>query len=86
VPDAPAIAAATPVSWKVGLPDTPSPFVTLKPKPEVESVLAATVVPLVLEIMPVEAVSRLPEAPFKFRRRYDCEPPSVMDKPVLADK
>jgi hypothetical protein len=57
------------VSWKVGLPETPSPFVTLKPKPEVESVLEATVAPEVLAIMPVEADSRLPEDPFRFKRR-----------------
>ena len=69
VPEAAAIAAAIPVSWKVGLAETPSPFVTLNPKPEVDSVLEATVVPEVLAIMPVEADSRLPEAPLRLRRR-----------------
>jgi hypothetical protein len=56
-----------PVNSNRGFPATPLPFVILSPEPTVK-VLAATVLELVLAIMPVRAASRLPEAPFRVSR------------------
>jgi hypothetical protein len=48
----------------VGLPDTPLPSAMLKPLPEAVKVRESTEPPD-LTIIPFDAVSRLPETPFK---------------------
>ena len=68
VPPKLAIAAAKPVKANVGLPATPLPSETDRPAPDVERVLAVTVVDVFFTTMPVEAVSRLPEVPFRVSR------------------
>jgi hypothetical protein len=51
-----------PVSENVGLPETAFPSVTERPFPDVWSVRATTEEAVSFAIMPVEALSRLPEA------------------------
>jgi hypothetical protein len=85
VPVAPATAKATPVSANVGAAATPSPFVTDNPVVDEASVLPATVLLEVLAIMPLAAVSRLPEAAFRVIWRAACAPPSVSPTPVPDD-
>ena len=58
-------AAAKPVSWNVGLPDTPSPLVTDTPLPLVLSVRAEIVLGALLTITPVEADSKEADVPFR---------------------
>jgi hypothetical protein len=65
-----------------GLPATPSPFVTVTPVDEPVSVLPTTVLPLVLEIIPLTDVSRLPEAPFRMIEIEPRAPVSVRPTPV----
>jgi hypothetical protein len=57
----------------------------LMPEPEVESVRAATVVDPVLAIIPLDAASSDPLAPFNVRTKLDCAPLSVIPMPVVAD-
>jgi hypothetical protein len=59
-----ASACARPDSAKVGLPETPLPFVTPMPLPLVASVRAAIVLGAVLTITPLEADSSDAEVPF----------------------
>ena len=81
VPDELAIAAATPVNWKVGLPAMPSPLVTDRPKPLVLKVRAAKVVVLVLATMPAPRLSMFATAPVRFTRSVPCDPLSTKLSP-----
>ena len=81
-----AIAAATPVNWKVGLPAMPSPLVTDKPEPLVLKERAARVVEPVLATMPVPRLFTLANAPVRFTCSVPCEPPSAKLSPAPAVK
>ena len=81
VPDELAMAAATPVNWKVGLPAMPLPSVTDKPKPLVLKVRAARAVELVLATMPVPRLFILASAPVTLTCSVPCAPPSAKLSP-----
>ena len=84
-PAIPAKEAGRPSKAIVGLPDWPSPLVMAKPSP-VTAILRLTMVEApVLTIKPLEAVSRLPDAPLRVICRVDCAPPSTRPIPVPPD-
>jgi len=82
VPDVPARAAGSPVSWKVGLPAIPLPLVTDRPFPLVASVMGVRVVAVFFTKMPVPTVFRLVRAPVKLICNALWLPPSAKLKPA----
>jgi hypothetical protein len=59
------MAEIKPSKATVGLPDTPFPLVMLRPVPETAIERFVTVDAPVFTITPLEAASRLPEAPLR---------------------